>query len=267
MESATDQRVRLNIARIFDQKYSILLDKMYENVDVADFEGLDEPLDVNGYLGKTKYYRTQVKVSAISAKDFISVIYAENKLQEVMRTILEIDKQHNGYVTSTELDDILKLYYPEQLESHDLRPLIKKFSSIQNRILIDYKGFTNWIKLELKKKEAVDSLKRDKEDAVSRKSKAYVRKVQNLERRDEADRELSDFEGRGSEYNDIYNSRAAMAGGSRLNSHKVSRLGVHDDELRTRNQADGSFNAYANHNGGLVRQPGSQSPSQISSLK
>ncbi len=30
-----------------------------------------------------------------------------------MRSIKQIDKDNNGYVTSTELDDILKLTFPE----------------------------------------------------------------------------------------------------------------------------------------------------------
>jgi Ca2+-binding EF-hand superfamily protein len=47
-----------------------------------------------------------------------------------MRTIGSIDKDHNGYVTASEMDDILKLFYNEEFESRDLLPLIKKFSSI-----------------------------------------------------------------------------------------------------------------------------------------
>lgn len=63
----------------------------------------------------------------MSAKDFIAVIYHDNKMIEIMRTILEIDKDRNGYVTSSELDDIFKLYYPKQLEHMELLPLIKRF--------------------------------------------------------------------------------------------------------------------------------------------
>ena len=33
-----------------------------------------------------------------------------------MRIIKSIDKDHNGYVTSTELDDILKILYPEPFD-------------------------------------------------------------------------------------------------------------------------------------------------------
>jgi hypothetical protein len=42
-------------------------------------------------------------------------------------------------VTSTELDDILKIIYREDLMDRDLKAIIRKYSSIQNRILIDYK--------------------------------------------------------------------------------------------------------------------------------
>ena len=67
-----------------------------------------------------------------------------------MSTFAEIDKDHNGYVTKTEIEDILKIKYSEFFESRDLIPIIKKFSSIQNKILIDYKGFRDWVKLEMK---------------------------------------------------------------------------------------------------------------------
>jgi Ca2+-binding EF-hand superfamily protein len=45
----------------------------------------------------------------------IKVIASDNKMEEVMRIVNQIDKDHNGYVTVTELDDILKLHYPEEL--------------------------------------------------------------------------------------------------------------------------------------------------------
>ena len=47
-----------------------------------------------------------------------------------MTTIKEIDKDRNGYVTNSELDDIMKMNYPNQLQSRDLIPIIKKFSSV-----------------------------------------------------------------------------------------------------------------------------------------
>ena len=103
---------------------------MYSKVDVADFEGVDEPMDPNGYLGKTKFYRDQVDFRPISSGEMIRVIAADNKLDKIMFIVGQIDKDHNGYVTSTELDDILKLNYPDEFGDKMLAPVIKKFSSV-----------------------------------------------------------------------------------------------------------------------------------------
>ena len=62
----------------------------------------------------------------------------ENKLPFIMRSIKDIDQDNNGYVTTTEFEDILKVHYPE-LADKNLKKLFKPFASIQNRILIDYK--------------------------------------------------------------------------------------------------------------------------------
>lgn len=47
-----------------------------------------------------------------------------------MRSIKEIDKEHNGYVTSTELDDILKIIYKKELTNKNLKTIFKPYSSI-----------------------------------------------------------------------------------------------------------------------------------------
>ena len=47
-----------------------------------------------------------------------------------MRAIKEIDKEHNGYVTSTELDDILKISYKKELVNKNLKNIFKHYSSI-----------------------------------------------------------------------------------------------------------------------------------------
>lgn len=43
-----------------------------------------------------------------------------------MLTINQIDKEHNGYVTSTELEDILKISLP-LLANRQLKPIFKDF--------------------------------------------------------------------------------------------------------------------------------------------
>ena len=64
-----------------------------------------------------------------------------NKMVDIMKCIKDIDKEHNGYVTSTELDDILKICYKEELKDKNLKDIFRPFASIQNRILLDYKRF------------------------------------------------------------------------------------------------------------------------------
>lgn len=97
-----------------------------------------------------------------------------HKLSELMRTILSIDRERNGYVTSTELDDILKMIFNAKemsllnnegldltsLDGYDLKPLLRPFASSANRVLIDYKRFRDFLvkgvakmNYEIKKKQ------------------------------------------------------------------------------------------------------------------
>lgn len=75
----------------------------------------------------------------------------QDMMRELMIKMAEIDRDHNGYVTRNELDDILKLLMKESLNNYNLAPIINKFSSIQNKILIDYNRFHKWIVQENKK--------------------------------------------------------------------------------------------------------------------
>lgn len=59
----------------------------------------------------------------LSVRDFILIFSDQNKLLEISRCIQEIDKDHNGYITSSEMDDILKLYCTP-LEKCDIIPII-----------------------------------------------------------------------------------------------------------------------------------------------
>ena len=50
-----------------------------------------------------------------------------------------IDSTTGMSLWPTELDDILKLTYSEELSKKDTRPLMRKYASIQNRVHVDYK--------------------------------------------------------------------------------------------------------------------------------
>ena len=68
-----------------------------------------------------------------------------------MQTIRSIDRDKNGYITNQELEDILKLHYPEKLKQYDLKPLFKSFASLSNRLLISYSQFKEELLRKLKK--------------------------------------------------------------------------------------------------------------------
>ena len=61
-------------------------------------------------------------------------------LSLVFRLISSIDKDRNGYITQTELDDILKECYPA-LQAFNIRQNYKAFTSSANRVLVDYRAF------------------------------------------------------------------------------------------------------------------------------
>jgi Ca2+-binding EF-hand superfamily protein len=96
-------------------------------------------MDRMGYIGLQDWYREKHILRPISLEEFVRVFVNESKLREIMLTIKEIDKDHNGYVTRTELDDILKIYYKAEFAARNILPFINKFGSISNKILIDYK--------------------------------------------------------------------------------------------------------------------------------
>ena len=66
----------------------------------------------------------------------------------IMLTISQLDR--TGFVTQTEFDDILKLNLL-QLKDRNLIPILNNFRSVQNKVLIDYIKFRNWVQDELKK--------------------------------------------------------------------------------------------------------------------
>ena len=57
----------------------------------------------------------------------------------MIRTIRQIDRDHNGYITNQEMEDIIKMYYPKELGDVVIEPHIHKYTSPLNRVLVDYK--------------------------------------------------------------------------------------------------------------------------------
>jgi len=130
---------RINIARLYDQKYSIFNSKIYGKIDFFNSHNKDDPEDKAGYTGQ--FIREKLKLKVISTHEILSVVNKDkDRLSKVWLAIRHIDKQRNGFVTNTEIDDILKEVYPE-LKTYDLSRLFQPFSSDLNRILIEHKKF------------------------------------------------------------------------------------------------------------------------------
>jgi len=92
-------------------------------------------------------------------------------MKDIQLMIRSIDKDRNGYITSSELDDILKEVYPD-LKNKDLKRLIKPFCSVSNKILVDYgrfKSFVNDLILQVTKNTGNGSLDRQLEAGKSSK--------------------------------------------------------------------------------------------------
>lgn len=64
--------------------------------------------------------------------------------------IRSIDADHNGYITWTEAEDMMKMLYPEQLRNKSLKLMLRPFCSPANRVLLDYKALKSFIKSGLK---------------------------------------------------------------------------------------------------------------------
>ena len=103
---------------------------------------------MSGYLGQ--FHRRAIKLKPITRGELILIMFKNNKLAEMFRIIYSIDQSRNGFVTQTELDDILKILYKDELADKDLKPLIKPFCCISNKILVDYKKFRDYILQEFK---------------------------------------------------------------------------------------------------------------------
>jgi Ca2+-binding EF-hand superfamily protein len=62
----------------------------------------------------------------MSKDEIIKTLSASQaKFYQIFNIIRTIDRDNNGYVTVTELDDIIKIVYPEAFKDKDLSALIK----------------------------------------------------------------------------------------------------------------------------------------------
>lgn len=126
-------------------RYQGQLKKLYETVNIVDNDDEDVAVDACGYTGNFYRASDSKHLKPYSSHQLIKLMTKNNKIFDIMKSIKDIDKEHNGYVTGTELDDILKLTYKEELSDKNLKEVLRPHASILNKILIDYKSFRNML--------------------------------------------------------------------------------------------------------------------------
>ena len=123
----------------------------------------DEAKDAPGFLGEFIRDKQDLKEMSVDQFTGLFAVYPK-KLAELMHYIREIDEDRNGFVTQTEMDDILKVIFskdnlkqtdmrtemlsPEDLAEvqkiddiaeYNLKPFYIQFVATANRILVDHK--------------------------------------------------------------------------------------------------------------------------------
>ena len=133
--------------------------KTYLNLNANDSdteEDANGPADLNGYLGDPRRRFIKNKLHHIDEKDIILLFTTDlTRFLKIFKLIRTIDRDHNGYVTITELEDIIKIIYAKELSDKDIVTYLKQFRSIQNKILVDYKQFKSSVLKQVTRKKEI----------------------------------------------------------------------------------------------------------------
>ena len=141
------QRPRIRVGRFYDINVTIQHAKTYKQLTVESLP--DGVHDNSGYTGEMHRKKPVKEQEPLSEAELIAMFLNENKVSEFMRYCREIDPDKNGFVTVVEIDDILRILYPEQLKDRDLSEIYEPFCSSNNKILIDYKAFRDMLHVQM----------------------------------------------------------------------------------------------------------------------
>ena len=149
----------LNVQQVYAARQMETMKRIYDKLKLGD-NTEDDAQDAAGFTGDFhRKLKTKGPLKQLPEPVFFQLFACnKQKLNDFMRTIYSIDKDNNGYVTQTEIDDILKLIFAEKhmknlkgttgltsLDLYDLTPFYKPFASSANRVLVDYKAFRDFL--------------------------------------------------------------------------------------------------------------------------
>ena len=144
-KTESEETTKINMKPFLDFEDSRKREKTYDafKYRLDEFQDLNT-VDTAGYFGTNHRLAEMHSKKFLPLKDFevvVGLLLEKNHLVKVMQTIRTIDREKNGFVTNQELEDILKLFYREQLDKYDLKPALRQFASENNRLLINYHKF------------------------------------------------------------------------------------------------------------------------------
>jgi len=118
-------RERIRVGRFYDIQVAIEKNKTYKNLKVKP--NIDVVNDASGYTGQMNRRKPAKDLVPLQESELVAIFLINSKIAELTRLCREINPDKNGVVTVVELDDILRLLYPEELEGRDLTEIYEPF--------------------------------------------------------------------------------------------------------------------------------------------
>ena len=78
----------------------------------------------------------------------------------IWKSIKKIDKDSNGFLTIDELDEIFREWFPVELEGKSPFYYFKRFVSVQNKTLVNYKKIKESINRQILQNDKVELQRR-----------------------------------------------------------------------------------------------------------
>lgn len=122
----------ISVKIIFDLSKYQELNKVYKEIDLQRKEDEEE---MNQW---------QSRLMPISEDDLLKVLASQPSMKELWKEVKKYDIDSNGFLTISELNSLFFQTYPE-LEGKSLFKIFRPFSSIQNKSIVDYKKFKEYL--------------------------------------------------------------------------------------------------------------------------
>lgn len=143
----------------------MLAKKLYLELDVRENKA-DDAVDKCGYHGEFNR-RARTDLKPFSEQQWRELVVKDKRLKDVFLRIRQIDLDRSGFVTQLELDDIIKMIYPE-LANNDLSEIIRPFCRPTNKILVEYRKFRTYLEGILKVARDDAAVNQKLDDIISR---------------------------------------------------------------------------------------------------